>query len=86
MSPGEKLAFNLTVLSLLLLFVSAVYYYLPRSALVGLRRLAYYFTGSHRLHLSAVDMTQNVLHSTMEAAASLADKGGVVNASSALAP
>ncbi|KAJ8612784.1 hypothetical protein MRB53_037255 [Persea americana] len=54
MSPGEKLAFNLIVASILVLLFSAIYYYLPRTIALSLNRLAYYATGSHKMHVTHV--------------------------------
>lgn len=87
MSPGEKLAYNMVVLSLLALLFSTVYYYLPKTTVMGLQRLAYYVTGSDRMHqINNLDVAAGVMHSSGEAVASLADQGRMVNASSAFAP
>lgn len=86
MSPGEKFVYNMIFFSLLALFFSAVYYYLPRTTVIGLRRLAYYFTGSHKLHMNDVVRAQNVLQNSGEAAASLTGQGAVLNISSVFSP
>lgn len=89
MSPGEKLAYNFVLLSLLALLFSAVYYYLPRSTIVGLQNLAYYITGSYRMQahqFNNLDVAAGMMHSSSEAVASLTDKGGMANASSVFVP
>lgn len=86
MSPGEKLVYNMVVFSLLALLFSAVYYYLPKTTIIGLQRLAYYFTGSHKLHVNGVVVAQGVLQSSGEAVASLADQRAVLNASAVFSP
>jgi hypothetical protein len=79
MSPGEKFAYNLIVLSFLILFLTAIYYYLPPAVHVSLHRLSYYFMGSNKLHVAAG--AQVLRSSGNEAVRSLADAGKVVNAS-----
>ncbi|KAK4497065.1 hypothetical protein PRZ48_011514 [Zasmidium cellare] len=86
MSPCEKLVYNMVFLSLLVLLFSAVYYYLPKTTIIGLQRLAYYFTGSHKLHVNSVVVAQGVLHSSGEAVASLAEQRAVLNASTVFSP
>lgn len=86
MSPGEKLVYNLVFVSLLALLFSAVYYYLPRTTIIGMQRLAYYFTGNHKLHMNGMEVAQGVLQSSSDAAASLADHRSVLNASSVFNP
>ncbi|KAI6886351.1 hypothetical protein KC318_g15513 [Hortaea werneckii] len=46
MSPGEKLAYNMIVLSLLALLLTSVYYYFPNTLRLGVHRLGYYITGT----------------------------------------
>ncbi|CAK4030736.1 hypothetical protein FE78DRAFT_32607 [Lecanosticta acicola] len=83
MSPGEKLAYNIVVMSLLALLFSAVYYYLPKTTITGLQRLAYYITGSHRMHRLDVASAGVMQSSGAEAMASL---GGMMNATALFAP
>jgi hypothetical protein len=83
MSPGEKLAYNLILLSLLLMFVTSVYYYFPRTVQLGLQRLGYYITGSHMkvdvsMHMKDVSGVGRVL---VDNPASLMDLSGVVGGS-----
>lgn len=79
MSPGEKTAYNLIVLSLLVLLVSTVYYCRPRTMIPGLERLAYYLTGYYRqsvaVMLETPPIARNIWQSTGEAAASLSGFG-----------
>lgn len=86
MSPGEKFVYNMILFSLLALLFSAVYYYLPRTTIIGLQRLAYYFTGHYKLHVNGVVVAQGVLQSSGDAVASLKDHGAVLNASSVFSP
>jgi hypothetical protein len=91
MSPGEKTAYNLILLSLIVFLFSAIYYYLPQSTISAMRRLAYYVTGTFQisvaLGLKGPQVAQSILHTTGEAVASLSDKGyAIVNASSAVTP
>ncbi|KAI7545255.1 hypothetical protein KC331_g6327 [Hortaea werneckii] len=46
MSPGEKFAYNMIVLSLLALLLTSVYYYFPNTLRLGVHRLGYYITGT----------------------------------------
>ena len=54
MSPGEKLAYNLIVLSAIAFFLIAVVYYLPAALYMSMERLAYYLTGSRKMHVAAI--------------------------------
>lgn len=82
MSPGEKIAYNLIVMLLLGLLFSAVYFYLPRTTIIGLQRLAYYFTGSHhRLEMEVMKGMQGVI-SQSGSAESVASLGVMRNGSS----
>ncbi|KAF2481829.1 hypothetical protein BDY17DRAFT_311469 [Neohortaea acidophila] len=54
MSPGEKLAYNLIVLSAVVFFLTAIVYYLPSAVYVSMERLAYYLTGSRKMHVAAI--------------------------------
>lgn len=90
MSPGEKTAFNLVLLSLITFLAFGVYYYLPRATVFGLHRLAYYLTGTQRLASSMAAPAPNIAHelfqSTSEAMSSLSDQGmRVLNATASLA-
>lgn len=80
MSPGEKLAYNMIFLSFFILFVSAVYYYLPSAVYLFVRRLAYYFTGHGKLHVASTHAVK-VVHISRRAIASLVDGGKGPNAS-----
>ncbi|KAF7197327.1 hypothetical protein HII31_01378 [Pseudocercospora fuligena] len=89
MSPGEKTAFNIIFLSLIILLASGVYYYLPRATVFGLHRLAYYLTGTHKLATRIASPMPHVAHGvpqhTGDAVASLSDQGmRVLNASGTL--
>ncbi|EME78150.1 uncharacterized protein MYCFIDRAFT_212647 [Pseudocercospora fijiensis CIRAD86] len=88
MSPGEKTAFNILFLSLIILLASGIYYYLPRATVFGLHRLAYYLTGTHKLVAApGPDVSQGFLQRTV-AGEAVATLGGqamrVVNASGTL--
>lgn len=85
MSPGEKLAFNLVVLFLLVLMLSAINYCLPRALIGSVFRVAFTgLGGKHRL----VEVRQSVLHARAagEAVASLAEGGGMGNGSMTFSP
>ena len=97
MSPGEKLAYNMIVLSLLALLLTSVYYYFPNTLRVGVHRLGYYITGTSSSSqkftaassLGMRDMAGRVLvDRSMEAAVSSLRDVGVAasNASSAFEP
>ncbi|KAI6797645.1 hypothetical protein KC332_g16633 [Hortaea werneckii] len=99
MSPGEKLAYNMIVLSLLALLLTSVYYYFPNTLRLGVHRLGYYITGTSSTGqkfaassgvLGLRDPAGRVLvDRSMEAAvSSLRDVGAVAasNASSAFEP
>ncbi|RMX91023.1 hypothetical protein D0867_15136 [Hortaea werneckii] len=100
MSPGEKLAYNMIVLSLLALLLTSVYYYFPNTLRLGVHRLGYYITGtsssSQKFAASGAasalglrDTAGRVLvDRSMEAVSTLRDVGAVVanNASSAFEP
>ncbi|KAI6868949.1 hypothetical protein KC338_g3721 [Hortaea werneckii] len=98
MSPGEKLAYNMIVLSLLALLLTSVYYYFPNTLRVGVHRLGYYITGTSSSSqkftaassLGMRDTAGRVLvDRSMEAAvSSLRDVGAMAasNASSAFEP
>ena len=91
MSPGEKFAFNFITFSILALFLSAIYYYLPPAIYLSTRRLTYYLngrvTGSSRMQVSRMSAAgMEVLRSIGgEAMRSLAQDGKVANASSRFA-
>lgn len=85
MSPGERFAYKVIVLSIFVLFLSAVYYYLPSAIYMSIERLAYYSTGSSRLHVAGVYVTEAV-RSSRETMASLANTGKVMNASNPFSP
>ncbi|RMY95781.1 hypothetical protein D0862_08675 [Hortaea werneckii] len=53
MSPGEKFAYNMIVLSLLALLLTSVYYYFPDTLRLGVHRLGYYITGTSSSSSSA---------------------------------
>lgn len=86
MSAAEKFVLNMIVFSLLALLLSALYYYLPRSTIIGLRRLTYYFTGHHKLRMNGVVIARSVLQSSGAVAASLTRQGAVLNVSSVFSP
>ncbi|KAI7253406.1 hypothetical protein KC343_g3349 [Hortaea werneckii] len=97
MSPGEKLAYNMIVLSLLALLLTSVYYYFPNTLRVGVHRLGYYITGTSSSSqkftaassLGMRDTAGRVLvDRSMEAAVSSLRDVGVAasNASSAFEP
>lgn len=86
MSPGEKFVLNMIFFSIFALLFSAVYYYLPRTTIIGVRRLAYYFIGHHKLHMNDVVVARGVFQSSGEAAASLTGQGAVLNVSSVFRP
>ncbi|KAI7257301.1 hypothetical protein KC343_g7558 [Hortaea werneckii] len=100
MSPGEKLAYNMIVLSLLALLLTSVYYYFPNTLRLGVHRLGYYITGTSSssqkfaaaASLGLRDPAGRVLvDRSMEAAvSSLRDAGAAAvaasNASSAFEP
>ncbi|KAI7111231.1 hypothetical protein D0869_10482 [Hortaea werneckii] len=95
MSPGEKFAYNMIVLSLLALLLTSVYYYFPNTLRLGVHRLGYYITGTSSQKFAASgaasalglrDTAGRVLvDRSMEAVSTL---GAVVasNASSAFEP
>ncbi|KAI6787851.1 hypothetical protein KC363_g9062 [Hortaea werneckii] len=97
MSPGEKLAYNMIVLSLLALLLTSVYYYFPNTLRLGVHRLGYYITGTSSQKFAATssgaasaalglrDPAGRVLvDRSMEAAvSSLRDVGAAVAASNA---
>ncbi|KAH9845210.1 Pfam:DUF3317 [Teratosphaeria destructans] len=75
MSPGEKIAYNTIVFSLLLMLVLSVYYYFPRTVQLGFHRLGYYIMGSQdKLQLAASVAVDRTLGAS-EAVASLKDPG-----------
>lgn len=85
MSPGEKLAFNLVVLFLLGLMLSAINYCLPRNFIRSVVRVAFSgFGGKHRM----LEVRQSVVHARAagEAVATLAEGGGMVNGSMTFSP
>lgn len=73
MSAGEKAAYNLILLSILIFALTAVVYYLPRSLLLATNRLSYYLTGTHKIRVS------RVIHSSRADIASLFDNGSTLN-------
>ncbi|EME40056.1 hypothetical protein DOTSEDRAFT_138027 [Dothistroma septosporum NZE10] len=76
MSPGEKVTYNLVVLSLLGLLFFAVYYCLPRSTIAALQRLTYYITGQRQVMLNAVQILDDVVQQNSGGVvASLKDAG-----------
>ncbi|GAB1736252.1 hypothetical protein NU219Hw_g6925t1 [Hortaea werneckii] len=100
MSPGEKFAYNMIVLSLLALLLTSVYYYFPDTLRLGVHRLGYYITGTSSSSssqkfaaaassLGLRDTAGRVLvDRSMEAVSTLRDVGAVAarNASSAFEP
>ncbi|KAI7462694.1 hypothetical protein KC351_g16207 [Hortaea werneckii] len=97
MSPGEKLAYNMIVLSLLALLLTSVYYYFPNTLRLGVHRLGYYITGTSSQKFAASGAASLGLRDTagrvlvdrsMEAAVSSLRDVGVAasNASSAFEP
>ncbi|KXL44503.1 hypothetical protein M433DRAFT_4982 [Acidomyces richmondensis BFW] len=68
MSPGEKVAYNLMILSLLVMLATSVYFYFPATVRAGVQRLGYYFTGriqQHKVGVDSmlVDMTVSIMES-----------------------
>lgn len=87
MSPGEKFAYNIIFLSFLILFFSAIVYVLPTAVYVSTHRLAYYFTGTGKLHVTGLSalVGERARSSASEAVRSLTDAGRAINAT-VLAP
>jgi hypothetical protein len=82
MSPGEKCAYNIIFATILVLFFSAIYYLIPRAAFIAVYRLLAQSTDLREIHIAG-KIGAEVLRNSREAVASLADAGGMVNASSA---
>ena len=78
MSPGEKLAYNVIFWSFVVLFFSAVYYYLPSAVYLSIERLAYYCTGRRKIYLGGLSGgVGEVLMNSREAVVSLKEAGNV---------
>jgi hypothetical protein len=54
MSPGEKCAYNIILVSFLILLLSAVFYYLPSALSIAVYRLSFYLTGTSKLHITDI--------------------------------
>ena len=79
MSPGEKLTYNLVVLSLLGLLSFAIYYFLPQSAIAAMHRLVYYLTGKRKAIFKVVRAMDGVIKQNSGGnVASLKDAGVIV--------
>ena len=85
MSPGEKLAYNLLLTSMCILFCTAICYYVPLALQSFFSRVARYVSGDSRLSISDVDVVVRaadvVVQGSRQAVASLAEGRGLLIAS-----
>ena len=84
MSLGEKLTYNLILLSFTVLVLAAFYYYLPPALHLSIQWLSHYFTASNKLHVAAG--REFMESSRAEDIRNLGDGGKVVNACDRFAP
>ena len=74
MSPGEKLAFNMFNLAVVMLFFSAIYYCMPAFVTHGVRGVASYIGDIANSNGQPIEIRKTILHEAMigEHVASLA--------------